>query len=563
MAFFKDLKESIGFNQIWNRYNFFSASANKDQIPPSITSQLDQTKPMDYDVNFQRSMHDMVDEGAIAGGFGGLEYMSWLAGAEQSKDVRVKMYREMEENSWVDDALSEYTSTGLNGNEKGETIHLKIRNEDLSNNDNIRENLQKEFEHVTTTVFNYNQVFAEWFREYIIMGEIAVELLIPDDNVDVRVEGVKAVKLLRSEQYVAYHDSDGNLDGFVIKNPYNDSVRVLASRDQVAYNDSGVYDYIAGIGIGWAQQYVPSAQRVLRIPKSFIEGSRKPYKQLDGLEDSLVIYRMSRAPERLVFNVATGNLPKSKAEQYLQKLINKFRKKLTYNPNTGEVDQGQNVKNIMEDFWFVKDQSGKGTDVTTLGGGENLGEIEDVNYFLNKLWRSMKIPVGRMTGESVFEQNPGAMSTQEIKFQKFVYRILIRYVHMIKQILVQHLKIKGIWQHYNLKNEDLELIPVPPSYFTYMKNSEMLDAQFARFANFANNINVDTPIFARKTALKEGLGWSDEQVAQNDEWLKEEMDGASAEEEEVGAAGGGDEGIVAPGGDEGGGGEDDLGDLGL
>jgi len=500
----------------------------------------------------------MVDDSGITGVFGTTDYVSWISGAETSKEVRLKTYREMELNSWVDDGLAEYSATGLNADEKGNTINLRINDEDLSNNDNIRSNLQREFDHIIKSVFNYNLVFSDWFREFVLTGELGIELLIPTDNVRLRTEGVIAVKLLRSEQYVAYHDSDGNLEGFVVRNPYDASVRVLAGKDQIAYNDSGVYDYISGIGFSWAQQYVPSPDRVLRISKSFIEAARKPYKQLDGLEDSVVIYRMSRAPERLVFNVATGNLPKSKAEQYLQKLINKFRKKLTYNPTTGEVDQGQNVKNIMEDLWFVKDQSGKGTEVTSLSGAQNLGEMEDINYFLNKLWRAMKIPGVRMTGEGVFDQNPGAMSSQEIKFQKYVYMILLRYAEVIKLIYVQHLKLKGIWQHYNLKKEDIDLVPVPPSYFTYMKNAEFLEAQFARFSNFANNIDVDTPIFARKTALKEGLGWSDEQIARNDEWLKEENDVKSGKEQEGQDEDGGLDSSAMDGGESDIGGEADV-----
>lgn len=550
---------SISWKEIWNRYHYFQHD-DVNENPPSITSNLATPKPGDYDVNFHQATQDMMgdEQTAMSGSFGSADYMSWIAGAEHSKDVRVKMYREMEQNAWVDDALTEYVATAFNADEKGNTVSLKIKNEDLSNNDNIRDNLQKEFEHIIGNAFDYNTVFSEWFREFVLMGECAVELLVSDDNVKLRQEGVKKVKLLRSEQYVAYHDSDGNLDGFVIRNPYDQSVRVLASKNQISYVDSGVYDYISGMGFGWAQQYIPSAQRVLRIPKSFMEGSRKPYKQLDALEDSVVIYRMSRAPERLVFNVATGNLPKSKAEQYLQKLINKFRKKLTYNPNTGDVDQGQNVKNIMEDFWFIKDQSGKGTDVTTLGGAQNLGEIDDVNYFLGKLWKSMKIPMARMTGDGVFDQNPGSMPTAEIKFQKYLYHIVTRFSRLLKTIYIQHLKIKGIWEHYKLKEEDIDVLAVPPSYFTYMKNAEFLEAQFSRFSNFANNIDVETPIFARKTALKEGLGWTEEQITQNQEWLDAERNGPD-EADDVG------EGDIGGdlGGDLGGGDEEPTDDLGL
>ncbi len=524
---------SMAWKDIWNRYFFFKNTNPEDDIPPSLTSNISEPQPQDYDINFHNQARAMMDDEGnnLSGRFGGADYMSWIMGAETSKNTRVKMYREMENNSWVDEGLTEYVSTGINSDEKGNTIKLEIRNEDLRNNENVRDNLNKEFEHITTNVLDYNLVFAEWFREFCLMGEVAVELLVPSDNVKIRTEGIKNVKLLRSEQYVAYHDTDGNLEGFVVRNPYNEHIRVLADKNQIAYVDSGVYDYLSGIGFGWAQQYIPGAERVLRIPRSFMEAARKPYKQLDGLEDAAVITKMSRAPQRLVFNVATGNLPKNKAEQYLQKLINKFRKKLTYNPTTGEVDQGQNVKNLLEDYWFVKTQDGKGTDVTDIGGSGGLETNEYLEYFLNKLWRAMKIPPSRMDGEAVFDQNPGSMSTAEIKFQKYIYFILMRFTNIIKHIFIQHLKIKGIWDHYNLKIEDFKINAVPPSYFTYMKNAEFLEAQFARFANFANNIDVDTPIFARKMALVEGLGWSDEMVAQNQKWLDEEERLKSNEEE--------------------------------
>jgi len=191
---------SISWKEILNRYLYFKTSSMGDESPPSITSNLDTLKPNDYDINFRHAIQDMVgDEAGIPGGFGGTDYISWIAGAEQSKTTRVGLYREMELNAWVEDGLTEYVSTALNADEKGNTIFLKIKNEDLSNNNNIRDNLQKEFDHITQTVFNYNLAFSEWFREFVLMGEVAIELLIPNDNVDIRTEGIKGVKLLRSE----------------------------------------------------------------------------------------------------------------------------------------------------------------------------------------------------------------------------------------------------------------------------------------------------------------------------------------------------------------------------
>lgn len=547
----------INWREMWNRFNFFSTTrSHYEKDLDSITEPIDNSDKAEYDVNFQQAIEGMADvEGQVATGFGSCSYMTWLSLAEQSKDMRTQQYREMENNGFVAAGLDEIVYSSLNSDEKGEVVSMKIKNLSLSDNENIRDNLQKEFNYIAHDVIDYKKNFTTLFHEFVLMGELALEYLIADDDKELRISGIQGVKMLLSEEYMPYYDPEGKVLGFVVKNPWDTSVRVIADRMQFAYVDSGRYDFVNGTGPSWAQQYLPnqSQGKTMRLVRSFIEEARKPYKQLDALEDSLVIYRLSRAPERLIFNVATGNLPKNKAEQYLQKTINKYRKKLTYNAHTGEVDQAQNVKNIMEDYWFVKDNTGKGTEVTTLASGGNLGEIDDVNYFLAKLYRAMKIPMSRITGESTFEQVPG-MPRDEIKFEKYIYWIVTRFAEVLKQVYISHLKLKGIWDAYNMQADDIEVAAVPPSYFTYMKNAEALEAQFTRFSNFSNNIDTETPIFAKRTALKEGMGWSDDKIAENEKWLREEQAAKAGGEE-------GEEGEL--GGDEGGEGGEDEGDLGL
>jgi hypothetical protein len=511
----------MNWSEIWNRYNFFSR--NENPLPDSVTAPIPQPKPDDYDVNFENELKQMTDgEPGVIGAFGSLNYLSWLSMVEKSKEDRVLLYREMEQNAHVSEALDELVFSGLNEDKDGNVINLMLRSENLSISDNIRDNLQREFRHIRDDVLNYRENFYTWFHEFILMGEVALELLVDNDDASLRKNGIRGTNLLISEQYIPYHHTNGDINGFIIKNMWNRTVRVVASRDQVAYADSGKYDFVSGLGPTWAKQYLPTKGEVVRIVRSFIDSARKPYKQLDAMEDSAVIYRLARAPERLIFNVATGNLPKNKAEQYLQKLINKYRKKLTYNPQTGFIDQAQNVKNIMEDFWFVKDQQGKGTDVTTIQSGANLGEITDIEYFVKKLYKSMRVPWGRYTGEAV-QATGSQMNKDDIKFETFVYAMVRKFSEVIKQIFKQHLRAKGIWQHYDMKDSDFEVVPVPPSYFQYMKNNELLEAQFTRFAAFANNLNTEKPVFSKKMALKDGLGWDDAKIALNNKWLEEEL----------------------------------------
>jgi len=531
----------MNWQTIINRFNFFRASNAEAEPKDSITSPLQ--LPQDgtgNDVNFQNALELLGTEDGIGGAhFGNVNYLSWVSQAEKSKDDRIRLYREMEQNPYVSEGLDEITYSSINTDKDDNAINLVIKNKILDSNDNMKDNLVAEFNYITSKIIDYKGVFHEWFKDYVLTGELAVELLVPNDDGALRDKGVIGVKKLVSEEYVTSHNSVGDLEGFVIRNLWDDSSRMVADANQIAYIDSGRYDYVNGMGPSWAKDYIPRKEKgdMVRIARSFIDSARKPFKQLDALEDSLVIYRLSRAPERLIFNVATGNLPKNKAEQFLQKAMNKYRKILTYNANTGMVDQAQNVKNITEDYWFAKDNTGKGTDVTTLQSGQNLGEIEDVQFFVQKLYKAMRVPYARFTGESTFEQVAG-MSRDEIKFEKFIYGIVMRFSGLVKKIFKQHLIMKGIWSHYDMNDHDIDCAVVPPSYFTYMKNAEVLEAQFSRFGNYVNNVDVETPLFSKKMALKDGLDWDDSKIKLNEKWLKEE----AAENAEGGEGGDGEEG---------------------
>jgi hypothetical protein len=525
----------MNWNEIWNRFSFFNAN-KEDALPDSVTAPISEPKPGDYDVNFENELRKMTDgEPGVVGAFGSLNYLSWLSMVEKSKEDRVLLYREMEQNAHVSEALDELTFAGLNDDKDNNCINLILKSENLTISDNIRDNIQREFNHVIEDVLDYKNNFHTWFHEFILMGELALEILVDNEDSELKKHGVRGVNMLISEQYIPYHHTNGDINGFIIKNMWNRMVRVVANKDQVAYVDSGKYDFVSGLGPTWAKQYLPTRGEVVRIVRSFIDAARKPYKQLDAFEDSVIIYHLARAPERLIFNVATGNLPKNKAEQYLQKLINKYRKKLTYNPQTGFVDQSQNVKNIMEDFWFVKDAQGKGTEVTTIAGSSSFVDMGIVELFIKKLYKALRIPWSRYTGEA--QQAQGTqMSKDDIKFESFVYAMVRKMSIIIKQIFKQHLIMKGLWNHYEMRDSDFDIVAVPPSYFSYMKNSELLEAQMTKFAAYAQNIDTTKPIFAKKTALKEGLNWSEVKINQNQKWLDEEVQreaGESGEPEEA------------------------------
>jgi len=321
----------MNLTDIFSRFKFWRSNYNDGEYRKSLTDPIDPND--EYDQNFQRLQNYVNNEMApqgLNGAFGSFDYMSWISMVEKSKDDRIALYREMEQNAYVGEALDEIVYSAYNEDEEGKPTILKIHNQNLAANANIRDNLIKEYEHIMYNVLDYKKNFFRWFREFVLMGEFALEKIIDDEDGLIMDNGITAVRQLLAEEFVAKYHPNGELDTFVIRNMWNNDTRLLADATQISYMDSGKYDYMEGVYPSYAQRYVATGPNILRLPKSFIDNAKKPYKQLDSLEDANIINKLARAPARLVFNVSVGNLPKNKSEQYLQKLINKYRKKLTY-----------------------------------------------------------------------------------------------------------------------------------------------------------------------------------------------------------------------------------------
>ena len=540
-----------------NRFNFWKAG-EEEKLPPSITDPLSYEDANILDVHFRDVVDEMMQQNeGLAAGIGGLSYSTWISIAEHGKEDRCSLYREMLNNPYVQECVDEIVFTAFNEDLKDNIVNLNIKNSQFTANENISDNLQSLFRYIRDDALNYKYNFIEWFTQFVQMGEGALEYLIPETDNEIVKRGIIGVNFIQSENYIPKHSPNGDIEAFIIKNNWTTTTRILAARDQFAYVDSGMYDFVSGAAPSWTNQMVQNKDSIIRLVKSYIDIAKKPYRQLDALEDAVVIYRLSRAPERLVFNVAAGNVPKNRAEQYVKQLMDRYRKKLTYNTEDAKVDSTQNVKNLLEDYWFIKDNQGKGTDVQSVGQAQALGEITDVEFFVQKLYKALKVPYARFTGESTFEQGSG-MPRDEVKFERYVYTILRRFSELIKQVYIQHLKLVGVWDLYDMHESDIEIVPTPPSSFTYMKNAEKLEAQFSMFANYANNIDTEEPLFARETALKKGLGWTDEEIKSNEVALRREK----GMTEEGGEEEGGEEEGMDFGGDMGLGG-DMGGDMGL
>jgi len=473
--------------------------------------------------------------------FGAMGYANYIQQVERTKEEKLCLYRQMERFPHIDDALDEVLSEAVNENDKGEILELLFKR---SFNKNQRKNLEKEWQWMVDNAWKIDQNYYIWIREYMVTGEFALENIIEDViPARKRKKGILKTKFHQSENYIVEYDLEGNVDRFVIKSPFKKDERVLASgKNQMSYINTGKFDlyttHSRNPDAGRHPQKSTSSPERTKIVLSMLEKVKKVYRQLDALEDSLVIYRLGRAPERLVFNVDVGGLPKNKAEEYMQKLINKYRKKKIYNSKDGVVNQAQNIKNIVEDFWFAKSGE-KGTEVTSLPAGQNLGEITDVLYFLNKLYKAFKIPATRIPvgegekGATAFTNGQvGSVTRDEIKFEQFVRRNVNRFLLALKDSFIVHLKLKGLWDQYKMNHSDIEIFSVPSMYFIAHKEAEKVEVKFSVFNQYSGFVGE---LFSKEFVLMDILGWTKEQFDKNKKQLKKEQ------EEEEGFEDGGDE----------------------
>ena len=218
---------------------------------------------------------------------------------------------------------------------------------------------------------------------------------------------------------------------------------------------------------------------------SHLHKAIKATNQLRMIEDSLVIYRMSRAPERRIFYIDVGNLPKQKAEQYLREVMSRYRNKLVYNADTGEIRDDKKFMSMLEDFWLPRREGGRGTEISTLPGGQNLGELEDIKYFQKKLYRALNVPESRLESDSSFNVGRSAEITRdEVKFQKFVTRLRKKFSDIFNDLLKTQLVLKGVisieeWDEYK---EHIQYDFVADNYFSELKEQEIMNERMALVA---------------------------------------------------------------------------------
>jgi len=428
------------------------------------------------------------------------------ANIQKDKAARVRDYRVMAAFSEVANALDEICDECINiDSSTNNCLNLKFKNIQLSTYQT--ETIQKEFSKYVSH-FDFEHKGWSYFRQLLVEGEIFWEHIIHKDYVD---EGILGVVQVPSELIDPVFSNVQNVmvKGFLYRKPKFDPNNPLKQigvdfvpmdKNQITYVNSDVWN----------------ESKTMRLP--FLENCRRAYRQLSMVEDSIVIYRLARAPERLVFNVDVGNMPAPKAEAYLKKLVTQYWSTKTYDPNQGGIVQKFNPQSILDNFWFAKRAGSEGTNVTQLAGAANLGELEDLMYFVKKLYQSLKVPTTRLDPQDAFRDGAD-MLREELKFARFIIRTQQLFSSGIKMGFVTHLQMKGLWKELELKDECLQIEFNVPTNFYELRESQKLELKVANFGNLASNESI-SPTFAQKRYLN----WSDIDIKANREFLRKDKE---------------------------------------
>lgn len=472
------------------------------------------------------------------------------ANVDYDKSKRLRDYRVMAQFSEVADALDELCDECINVDENGNIVHMRV---ELENDDlNIQKTLSKEFNKFVTHYDLHNKGW-DYFRQLLVDGEVYFEHIIHKKHTEAGILGVIQVP---SELVDPIYDNVQNLmiKGYLLRKPKTDD------QNQNNYQQNTKNDKIEHIPFDKAQiTYVHSGlwneTKSLRLP--FIENARRSYRQLSLLEDSIIIYRLVRAPERLVFNVDVGTMPPPKAEAYLRKLMQNYWSKRNYDSNSGKSTQLFNPQSMLDNFWFAKRQGSEGTSVTSLAGGQNLGQLDDLMYFKQKLYRALKVPVERLNSEAQADAQGATILREELKFARFIIRLQQHFSAGIKTAFFTHLKLKGIWDKFDLKEHNINISFNPPTNFHELRTQQVYDLKWTNYNNAIQN-----PLISDTYAKKHMLKMSDEEISVNRELLRKDRafgwelaqieamgpNWREAMEAQGGAEGAGEMGGLPPGG---------------
>ena len=450
-----------------------------------------------------------------AGGYFG-QYLDMEVNAKNDFDL-IRRYREVAQHPECDMAVEDIINEVIVSDERDTAVSISL--DKLNISENIKGKIRSEFQECLS-LLNFDEKGHDIFKRWYIDGRIYFHKVIDPKSprtglteiryIDPRkIKKVREVSKKRDSKGKGIEIIENTAEWFVYNekgiSAANSNAGLKISTDSISYVTSGVIDQTKNMVMGHLHKAI------------------KPVNQLRMIEDAVVIYRIVRAPERRIFYVDVGNLPKVKAEAYLRDVMARYRNKLVYDASTGEIRDDRKHMSMLEDFWLPRREGAKGTEVTTLAGGQNLGEITDVVYFQKKLYKSLNVPISRMESENGFNMGKAAEITRdELKFTKFVARLRKRFSSLFNDILKTQLVLKGVItiEDWSKIKEHIQYDYLKDGYFSELKNAELLKERLSLANDISPYIGKYFSVdYVRKYVLRQ----SDEDIIEIDNQIANEI----------------------------------------
>ena len=478
-----------------------------------------------------QSNEDGVDYYIQSGFYG--QYVD-IEGVFRTEYDLIRRYREMALHPECDGAIEDVVNEAIVSDLYDSPVEIELSNVNAS--DKVKDTIRKEFRGIKE-MMDFDKKSHEIFRNWYVDGRLyymkVIDTKKPEDGIqEIRYIDPMKMKFIRQEK-----KKNKNLGGVDLQNVFkgtekdmypeieeyyvytpkpnypvgslggtsNTKTSIKIAKDSITYVTSGLFDRNKGTCLS----YLHKAIRALN--------------QLRMIEDSLVIYRLSRAPERRIFYIDVGNLPKVKAEQYLRDVMMRYRNKLVYDAKTGEVRDDRKFMSMMEDFWLPRREGGRGTEITTLPGGQNLGELSDIEYFQKKLYRSLSVPESRIASDGGF--NLGRSSEilrDELKFAKFVGRLRKRFANMFNDMLRTQLILKNVItpEDWKTLSDHIQYDFVYDNQFAELKESELTNERLGTLATIEPYIGK---FYSTEYVRKKILRQSDQEIEEMDKQIEKEI----------------------------------------
>ena len=470
---------------------------------------------------------DGVDYYLSSGFFG--SYVD-IEGIYKTEYELIRRYREMALHPECDSAIEDVIQEAIVSDLNDSPVELDL--DHLNASDGIKKKLREEFKYIKD-LLDFDKKAHEIVRNWYIDGRLyyhkIIDLKRPQDGIQ-ELRYIDAIKM-RYVRQQKKNDKDKfrnpmrlndnpmdydwpEIEEYFLYNPKasyptggagSAGGGIKMTKDSIAYCTSGLVDRNKGNTL------------------SFLHKAIKSLNQLRMIEDSLVIYRLSRAPERRIFYIDVGNLPKVKAEQYLRDVMSRYRNKLVYDANTGEVRDDKKYMAMLEDFWLPRREGGRGTEITTLPGGQNLGEITDIEYFKKKLFKSLNVPISRIEGDGGFNMGRSSeILRDELKFSKFVGRLRKRFSHLFNDMLRTQLLLKNIItpEDWEVMSEHIQYDFLYDNHFSELKETELFNERMNVAATAEPYVGK---YFSQDYVRRKILRQTDEEIIEQDKLIEKEI----------------------------------------